>query len=124
MVEELDSAMERLTTDLRLLNERLQSESSGSIGSLADFREVLDAIRLTAWTVHELSRARHGEEHSKEVLVLTANERTRRFGDMAVRLCSDLDSGILRRDSARDALLVRIDALRERLEQVERGTAA
>jgi hypothetical protein len=78
-------------------------------------------VRLTAWTVHELSKARQGEEHASEVLVLTANERARRFGEMAVRLCSDLDSGFLKPEPVREPLTIRIEALRERLLRVDQA---
>ena len=124
MAEELGSVIERVTSDLRTLNKLLQSESTDSVGSLADFREVVDSIRLTAWTVHELSKARQGTGHSKEVLVLTANERARRFGEMAVNLCSDLDSGFLKPEPVREPLMIRIDALRERLEHFGHEPAA
>jgi hypothetical protein len=119
MPEPLRSTLHRLTSDLRSLNHRLQSEPPEHGGELTDFREILDGIRLTAWTAHELAKARKGEGHATEVLVLTANERARRFREMALNLCSDLDSGFLARELAREALEARLDALRERLMRVD-----
>jgi hypothetical protein len=111
MPEPLRSTLHRLTSDLRSLNHRLQSEPPEHGGELTDFREILDGIRLTAWTAHELAKARKGEGH--------ANERARRFREMALNLCSDLDSGFLAREVAREALEARLDALRERLMRVD-----
>ena len=125
MSEELRSTLDRLALELRQLNQRLQAETSHQSESLNDFREAVDSVRLTAWTVYELSRARKaGEDDPSAVLVLTANERARRFRQMAVNLCSDLDSGFLRRELARDALSNRIDALKKRLDRVDDSNSA
>jgi hypothetical protein len=115
MPEELRCELERLTLELRSLNQRLQSVPSDHSGSLSEFREAVDTIRLTAWTAHELSRAREGGRDSPGVLVLTAAERARRCGQMATSLCADLDSGFLRHESARQELASGIEALRQRL---------
>lgn len=117
MSQELRATIERLTSELHLLNKCLQSESPGGAGSLGGFREALDAIRLTVWTAHELAKAREDGQETAGVLVVTANERARRCGQMAVSLCADLDAGFLKRDSAREALIPGIESLRGRLLQ-------
>src|ERR1051326_4639999 len=91
--EDLHTTLARLTHEIRSLNTRLQSERPDHPSSLTDFREAIDAIRLTAWTAHELARAREGGKDSPGVLVLTAAERARRLGQVATSLCADLDSG-------------------------------
>jgi len=124
MSDDLRSSLDRITKELRELNVRLQSESSLDTEALLDLREALDAARLTAWTVHELSKARRGEREADAVLVLSARERARRFTQMAVNLCADLDSGFFKPESEREALLIRIESLRKRLERVKGHSAA
>jgi hypothetical protein len=113
--QDLRSTLERLTHELRSLNNRLQSEASKHHVSLTEFRDAVDTIRLTAWMAHELAKAREGGKDSPGVLVLTAAERARRLGQMATSLCADLDSGFLKHESARQELASGIEALRERL---------
>ena len=113
--EDLRSALERLTDEIRALNSRLQSEALKHHISLTEFRDAVDTIRLTAWTAHELARAREDGKDSPGVLVLTAAERARRLGQMATSLCADLDAGFLKHESARQELTSGIEALRQRL---------
>jgi hypothetical protein len=124
MPEELRSELERLTLELRSLNQRLQSVPSNHAGSLSDFREAVDTIRLTAWTAHELARAREAGKDSPGVLVLTAAERARRCGQMATSLCADLEAGFLQHESARQELASGIEALRRCMVGTGRSGAA
>lgn len=117
MAEELRSKLEALTSALHQVNLDLQSPSKVSMDPsvLAEFRTMLDTVRLTAWTVHELTHARQAEENPKAVLSLLARERLKRFEQMANSICTDLDDGLLHRDSARGTLEFRIAALGKRL---------
>jgi hypothetical protein len=117
MPEELRSNLEALTVALKQVNEDLQSPSKMQVdaGALSEFRTVLDTVRLTAWTVHELTHARQATENPKAVLSLLARERVKRFEQMANSICSDLDEGLLHPESTRGALEFRIAAIGKRL---------
>ena len=117
MADELRSKLEVLTSALKQINQDFQSSSHAAIdvGALAEFRTMLDTVRLTAWTVHELTHARQAEENPKAVLSLLARERLKRFEQMANNICSDLDQGLLPPDTTRGALEFRIAALGKRL---------
>ena len=117
MADELRSKLEALTSALKQINQDLQSSSQAQVdaGALSEFRNMLDTVRLTAWTVHELSHARQAEENPKAVLSLLARERLKRFEQMANSICTDLDDGLLHRDSARNTLEFRMAALGKRL---------
>jgi hypothetical protein len=124
MSEDLRSTLARLTSELRTLNQRLQSESPNEAPPLGDFRDIVDTIRLTTWTAHELAKVRQGMPDAKAVLVLTASERARRFQQMAEAICTDIESGILKTEPIREDLIARLDALRERLVRGTRESAA
>ena len=117
MADDLRSKLEVLTSALKQINHDLQISSKAQVeaATLAEFRTMLDTVRLTAWTVHELTHARHAEENPEAVLALLARERLKRFEQMANDICSDLDEGMLHRDSARQTLEFRIAAIGKRL---------
>lgn len=110
-----------LTAELRLLDRALKSNPAMNRAVLREFRQTLDDVRLTAWTVHELFNARQAREDPEAALSFLTSERLRRFSQMVRDLCRDLEN----RNSAWSApevkdLEVALNALRERLQEMDR----
>jgi hypothetical protein len=82
-----------LTAELRLLDRDLKSNPSLNRPVLREFRQTLDDLRMTAWTVQELLDARQAQEDPKAVMSFLTAERLRRSRQMLRDLCTDLSSG-------------------------------
>ncbi|HEX5433316.1 MAG TPA: hypothetical protein VFY05_03690 [Candidatus Angelobacter sp.] len=83
------AALRKLTEDLRLLERQLQTAPLSDLTALAEFRQALDEMRMTAWTVNELHIA---QSEKKEALAsFLAAERIRRFAQIIRDLCHDLE---------------------------------
>ncbi len=83
--------LRNLTTELRLLDRGLKSNPSLSGAVLREFRQALDNVRMTAWTVNELLNARQSSKDPKAVVSFLTAERLRRFGQMVKDLSGDLE---------------------------------
>ena len=59
--------------------------------ALREFREALDSVRLTAWTLNELLNARRSLKNPQAVIWFMTGERLRRFSQMARDLSADLE---------------------------------
>jgi hypothetical protein len=59
--------------------------------ALREFRQALDNVRMTAWTVNELMDARDLKKDPHTVLSFLTAERLRRFGQMVEDLCADIE---------------------------------
>lgn len=92
MKDALPDPSERLlsiTSELRTLEKQLNCEGSAlDKAALQEFRQVVDEVRLTAWTVNELMNARESPE---SLLSFIASERMRRLSSMIRDLCADMD---------------------------------
>ena len=83
------AALRKFTEDLRLLERQLQTAPLSDLTALAEFRQALDEMRMTAWTVNELHIA---QSEKKEALAsFLAAERIRRFAQLIRDLCHDLE---------------------------------
>ncbi len=85
---------ERLTTliaELRSMEVALKSGPSPDVLSLQEFRQALDSIRLTAWTVSELLNVVEIQKDSEKVLSFLAAERLRRSTQLLEDLRVDLE---------------------------------
>ena len=80
-----------LSVKLRLLDRALKSNTSLDESALREFREELDNVRLTAWTLNELLHARRRQQNPQAVIWFLTGERLRRFGQMARDLSADLE---------------------------------
>src|SRR5262249_4369136 len=80
-----------LTSELRAFEKSLQDNSFVSAAALAEFRQALDNVRLTAWTVSELQNARQIKRDAQAVTTFLTAERLRRFRQMVKDLRIDLD---------------------------------
>lgn len=84
----ITAALRKVTDDLRLLERQLQTAPLSDLTALAEFRQALDEMRMTAWTVNELHIA---QSEKKEALAsFLAAERIRRFAQLIRDLCHDL----------------------------------
>jgi hypothetical protein len=78
-----------ITSELRTLEKQLKCEDSAlDKAALQEFRQAIDEVRLTAWTVNELMNARESPE---SLLSFVASERMRRLSSMIRDLCADMD---------------------------------
>jgi hypothetical protein len=83
------ASLRRLTDELRVLERQLQTVPLSDFAALNDFRQTLDEMRMTAWTVNELHVA---QTEKKEALAsFLAAERIRRFAQIIRDLCHDLE---------------------------------
>jgi hypothetical protein len=89
--ENLSSELRHFSVELRRFEQRLQSEAAPDNVVLHEFRQSVDNIRLTAWSVCELINARHTKKNPDTVLAFLAAERLRRFDQMVRNLCADID---------------------------------
>jgi hypothetical protein len=80
-----------LTAELRTVENSLRNNAFVSAPALGEFRQALDNIRLTAWTVSELQNARQIKRDAQAVTTFLTAERLRRFRQMVKDLRTDLD---------------------------------
>ena len=87
----LSARLRSLTTRLKTLDRDLKSHPSLSGAALREFRQALDNVRMTAWTVNELLNARQTRKNPEAVISFLTAERLRHFSQMARDLSSDLE---------------------------------
>lgn len=58
------AALRKLTEDLRLLERQLQTAPLTDLAALHEFRQALDEMRMTAWTVTELHIAQSDKKEA------------------------------------------------------------
>lgn len=80
-----------LTLELRSLDADLKSKEMSHASQLREFRQALDNVRTTAWTVNELMDARSAGQDPRIVLSFLTAERLRRFSQMVKDLCEDIE---------------------------------
>ncbi len=108
-----------LTAELRVLDRGLKSNPSLNGNALRDFRQALDTIRMTAWTVSELLNARQTQKNPQAVISFLTAERLRRFRQMTRDLSGDLEqAGIVWPAQSVKDLEKALGLLRERLRKV------
>jgi hypothetical protein len=107
-----------LTAELRLLDQDLKSNPSLNRNELREFRQTLDSVRMTAWTVQELFNARQTQKDPQAVISFLTGERLRRFSQMVRDLCNDLDSNSAWPARDLSDLQAALSALRERLDRL------
>ena len=88
----LSSRLQKLPSQLRELDLEFRSQKSIPEKRLLEaFRQVVDDIRLTAWTVNEMMNAQESRTDPQKLLTFLAAERVRRLSYMIRDLCSDMD---------------------------------
>lgn len=91
----LSSEIRRLSSELRHLERRFQSESTPDPAALVEFRHAVDGVRLAAWSVSELISARQGNKDRDTVLAFLATERLRRFDQLARNVRGDIERRVI-----------------------------
>ncbi|HEY6308366.1 MAG TPA: hypothetical protein VI488_18120 [Candidatus Angelobacter sp.] len=80
-----------LTSRLRILDRDLRSNPTLNGAALREFRQAVDHVRMTAWTVSELLNARESQKNPHGVISFLTAERLRRFSQMVRDLCEDVE---------------------------------
>ncbi len=88
----ISARLRSVTSRLRSLDRDLKSNPSlsGPGPALREFRQAVDNVRMTAWTVNELLNARESQRNPQAVISFLTAERLRRFSRMARDLSGDL----------------------------------
>jgi hypothetical protein len=88
----LSSRLQTLTSQLREIDLELRGQKAiPDKQLLQEFRQAMDDIRLTAWTVNEVMNAQESRTNPQKLLTFLAAERVRRLSYMIRDLCSDMD---------------------------------
>ena len=116
--ENLSSELRHFSAELRRLDQRLQSEAAPDSVVLDEFRQSVDQMRLTAWSVSELINAQRSKKNPDTVLAFVAAERLRRFDQMVRNLCGDIERRVITfQTNGMESLLGTVETLRNRLTQ-------
>jgi hypothetical protein len=87
----LSLQIKQLSAELGSVERRLRSEPDPDPLVLAEFRQTVDSVRLTAWSVSELIRKQRSHKDPDAALEYLTAERLRRFEQMTRNLCADLE---------------------------------
>lgn len=90
--------LKRIISELNQLNKELQADDAQDLPALADLRQALDNLRLTAWSASELFQARNAGKDPDGITTFLVGERLRRFEQMVDHLCADFDRQALPHD--------------------------
>src|SRR5258707_11186585 len=112
----LAAKLRNLTTELRALDMDLKSGQPATGPLLREFRQALDNVRMTSWTVNELMDARRTSKDPQAVLSFLTAERLRRFSQLVKDLCGDIDhEGVIWQTHGIQGLSDSLKLLQERL---------
>ena len=89
--ENLSLQIKQLSSELGSVERRLRLEPDPDPVVLDEFRQTVDSVRLTAWSVSELIRKQRSHKDPDATLEYLTAERLRRFEQMTRNLCSDLE---------------------------------
>ncbi len=89
--KEFPARLREITLEFQSMKTEMQNITELDLHALQEFRQSLDELRMTAWTISELIKARTAEKNPEAVLSFQASERLRRFSQMTRELSNDLD---------------------------------
>ena len=116
--ENLTFELKHLASELKRAEERLKSEAAPDRVALNEFRQAVDNVRLTAWSVSELINADHTKKNPDTVMAFLAAERLRRFDQMVKALCADIERRMVTvQTNGMESLLGSVETLYFRLRQ-------
>lgn len=128
--EPLSLQLKHLYSALMQLDQRLKSEPAPDIVLLNTFRQSVDNVRLTAWSVSELINAQQIRKEPDKVLAFLSAERLRRLDQLVRNLCGDIERGVITsKNYGMLSLFDSVNVLRQRLakcldqEQIKEGVA-
>lgn len=91
----LSSELKRLSSELRHLERRFQSEAAPDAAALADFRHAVDGVRLAAWSVNGLVNAGQADNDHDSAFTFLATERLRRFEQLVATIRGDIERRVI-----------------------------
>lgn len=110
--------LRNLSAALKRIDQRLQSEQAPDSVALNEFRQSVDNVRLTAWSVSELINSQRATKEPDTVLTFLSAERLRRLDQLVRNLCGDLERRLITAQSyGVSSLLDSISVLQQRLKQ-------
>ena len=116
--EALVLELRNLSAALKRIDQRLQSEQPPDSVVLNEFRQSVDNVRLTAWSVSEVINAKRAGNEPDTVLAFLSAERVRRLDQLVRNLCGDLERRLITAQSyGVSSLLDSISVLQQRLKQ-------
>lgn len=117
-VESLAAELRSVSAALKRIDQRLQAERAPDSVALSEFRQSVDNVRLTAWSVSEMINAQRARKEPDTVLAFLSAERLRRLDHLVRNLCGDLDRGVITRQNyGMHSLFDSITVLQQRLQQ-------
>jgi hypothetical protein len=91
----LSADLKSLSAALKRTDQQLQSGPAPEAGLLNEFRQAVDNVRLTAWSVSEAINSRRSANEPDTVLAFLSAERLRRLDQLVRNLCGDIDRGAI-----------------------------
>ena len=118
MSKPLSVELKDLSALLKRIDQRLQSEAPPDAVVLNEFRQAVDNVRLTAWSVSELINTERAGQEPDTVLVFLSAERLRRLDHLVRNLCGDLERRVITSQNyGMDSLFDSVNVLRLRMAQ-------
>ena len=116
--EDLTLVLRCLSSEIRRIERRLQSETAPDAAAVQDFRQALDNARTTAFSVSELINVQRINQDTNDVVSFLATERLRRFNQLVRSLCSDIERRVITaQTSGMQSLVDSVEALQRCLAQ-------
>lgn len=116
--ESIALELKDLSTQLKRIDQRLKTEEPPDRVVLNEFRQSVDNVRLTAWSVSELINSKRAASHHDTVLAFLSAERVRRLDQLVRNLCGDLERRVITGQSyGMQSLFDSITVLQQRLKQ-------
>ena len=110
--------LKNLSAQLKRMDQRLKAEQPPDSVVLNEFRQSVDNVRLTAWSVSELINTRRAANQHDTVLAFLSAERVRRLDQLVRNLCGDLERRVINAQSyGMQSLFESISVLQQRLKQ-------
>jgi len=117
--KDISARLHDLSQEFHAIEAELRTASEADVRVLQEFRQSLDDLRMTAWTVSELMNARSTEKDPEVVLSFLAAERLRRYSQMTRDLSNEIDgSGFSWETSGIQSLFDSLNLLQARLSKM------
>jgi hypothetical protein len=121
-MDNLSDELKHLAAALRRIEHRLREERAPDQSTLNEFRQAVDNVRLTAWSVSELINAERVKKNPNTVLAFLSAERIRRFDQLVKNLCGDIERQALTSETqGMPTLIESVDILQQRLIQCSKA---
>ncbi len=116
--EDLSLVLRCLSSELKRIERRLQTETAPDAVAVQEFRQAVDNARTTAFSVSELINVQRINQDTNDVVSFLAIERLRRFNQLARSLCSDIERRVITaQTNGMQSLVDSVEALQRCLKQ-------